>query len=145
TNPNSYLVNFTTSGSVPGVNYFGLWFSALDSGNSLRIFNGDNLLYSFSATDYIRLVGKCPSSSGFCGNPNPPFLGKDPSEQFAYLSFFDTTGFFTKVSILESSVGSFEADNISVGYLNPVVISGTVIPGVPEPTSLSLVTLSVAL
>ncbi len=51
-NGDSYTLSLSS-----GVNYFGLWFSALDKGNHLQFYSGDTLKYSFSPTDYTELVG----------------------------------------------------------------------------------------
>ena len=75
----NYLLTLTTLGDVPGVNYFGLWFSALDGGNQLQFYEGSTLLYTFTPAMFQTLVGACPGSA-FCGNPNN---GKDAGEQFA--------------------------------------------------------------
>jgi hypothetical protein len=123
-----YTLSLTTSGGIPGVNYFGLWFSALDDGNLLQFYRDNTLLYSFTPTDFINLVGSCPSSSGFCGNPNSNRLGQNSSQQYAYLNFYDPTNFFNKIVFSEpNGGGGFESDNHSVAYMNPVVVSGTVI------------------
>jgi hypothetical protein len=78
------------------VNYFGLWFSALDQGNELTFYNGATVVEKFSPTNYATLVGNCPGTA-FCGNPNSNFLGQDGSQQFAYLNFFDMTGSFDTI------------------------------------------------
>jgi len=137
----SYTLTLTTSGSVPGVNYFGLWFSALDNGNELQFYEDSTLLYTFTPTTFRTLVGACPGSA-FCGNPNN---GDDSGEQFAFLSFFYEGGYFDKIVFTETSTAGFESDNHTVAYLNPPVPSGTVIDGgAPEPGSITLATLGAA-
>jgi hypothetical protein len=119
------------------VNYFGLWFSALDAGNQLQFYNNSTLLFTFTPAQFISLVGACPGG-GFCGNPNAAFLGQDSGEQFAYLDFYDSNGTFNK--IVFSEVGNpgagFESDNHAVGLLSAPP-GGTVI-NVPEPASFAL-------
>lgn len=140
-----YTLSLSTSGGIPGVNYFGLWFSALDSGNLLQFYRDDTLLFSFTPADFINLVGSCPSSSGFCGNPNSRFLGQDGSQQYAYLNFYDPTNFFNKIVFSEpDGGGGFESDNHAVAYMNPVVISGTVI-NTPEANTFGMGLLGVFL
>ena len=113
------------------VNYFGLWLSALDSGNQLQFFNGSTLLYTFTATALKSLLGACPAGA-FCGNPNPRFAGDDPGEQFAYLNFYDATAAFNEVVFSEvgTQPAGFESDNQAVAILAAP-------PGepVPEPAS----------
>jgi hypothetical protein len=120
------------------VNYFGLWFSALDQGNELSFFNGSTLVFSFSPANFATLVGACPSSTNpFCGNPNSNFLGEDSGQQFAYLNFLDTTGTFNSIVFDENpAIGRFESDNQAVDNLTTVI--GTPIPQTPEPSSLLL-------
>lgn len=120
-------------------NYFGMWFSALDSGDELQFYNGSTLVYTFLPSDYSALVGVCPTSApepNYCGNPNADFDNQDPDEQFAYLNFYDTSSTFTSVVFTESNGNGFESDNQSVGLNVPV--AGTNISAVPEPSSLAL-------
>jgi hypothetical protein len=138
---NNYTLTLSTLGDVPGVNYFGLWFSALDGGNQLQFYEGSTLLYTFTPTMFQTLVGACPGSA-FCGNPNN---GEDAGEQFAFLNFFYEGGYFDKIVFTETSSAGFESDNHTVAYLNPPVPSGTVIGDeAPEPGSIALVTLGAA-
>lgn len=134
----SYSLSLTSNTSdVPGVNYFGLWISALDAGNLLQFYSGSTLVYSFTPADFIALVGACPSASNeFCGNPNmsnhTTNSSADSIQQFAFLNFFDIGGYFDKVVFSETiSNSGFESDNHTVAYIDPP-ISG------PEPSSLWL-------
>ncbi len=137
----SYTLNLSASGTLPGVNYFGLWFSALDAGNLLQFYNGSTLVYSFTPADFITLVGACDGSNPFCGNPNNP--GEDSGEQFAFLNFFDTDGYVTAIVFSESGGGGFESDNHTAGYLDPIHSSGTLIY-TPEPGSFGLLLIAAA-
>lgn len=112
----------------PSVNYFGLWFSALDGGNELTFYRDDTLVYSFGPQDLIRLVGACPGSP-YCGNPNS---GADANEQFVYLNFYDSTANFNRIVFSQAQGGGFESDNHAVAeLLGPP--GGTLVNGVPEP------------
>lgn len=132
--PGSYTLSLSQS-----VNYFGLWFSALDHGNDLYFYNGSTLVFSFLPSNYSTLVGACPSASNpYCGNPNSAFLNQDNGEQFAYLNFLDTTGTFNKIVFAENpAVGQFESDNQAVAQ-NVTTVPGTPITPTPEPSSLLL-------
>ena len=131
TTASSYTLSLTNP-----VNYFGLWFSALDAGNQLSFYNGANLLYSFTPAQFMSLVGACPSSSGFCGNPNS---GGNSGQQYAFLNFYDSNGTFNKIVFTESpQVGGFESDNQTIGNLTSAP-GGTVINPVPEPSSIALI------
>ena len=133
----SYSLTLSVSGNIPGVNYFGLWFSALDAGNQLQFYDGSTLVYTFGPTQFMSLVGSCAGGNQYCGNPNN---GVDSGEQFAFLNFFDTTGYFNEVVFteLDGYGGGFESDNHTVAYLNPPTPSGTVIGATPEPGSFAL-------
>ena len=100
-------LQLSTASGVPGMNYFGLWFSALDAGNLLQFYSGNNLLYSFTPNKFIDLVGSCAGAADpFCGKkPNTIFSGRDAGEQFAYLNFFDTDGFFDKIVFSRQAAG----------------------------------------
>jgi hypothetical protein len=120
------------------VNYFGLWFSALDAGNSLSFYNGSTLVESFTPSDYASLVGACPSAANpFCGNPNN---GLDPTEQFAYLNFYDSNGTFNTIVFNQNlSGGQFESDNQAVANLISAPEGTDITAHTPEPASLFFV------
>lgn len=117
-------------------NYFGLWFSALDAGNQLSFYNGNTLLYTFTAATYQAAVGACTGSNAYCGNPNTAFKGQDSGEQFAFLNFYDTNGTFNKIVFSEAvPTSGFESDNHSIALLStPGSTLGTNIV-TPEPSS----------
>jgi len=134
----TYTINLTVSGTIPGVNYFGLWVSAIDADNELQFYNGNTLLYTFTASYFINGgLGACPSgSNAFCGNPSN---GEDTNEQFAFMNFYDVGGYFTKIVVTEADSSGFETDNHTVGYIRNFVPIGTVFT--PEPGSFALLTL----
>ncbi len=136
TTPNGKPGSYTLTLSQQ-VNYFGLWFSALDSGNDLYFYNNNTLVYSFLPSNYSTLVGPCPDASNpYCGNPNSAFLGQDSGQQYAYLNFLDTNGTFNKIVFTEDpAVGQFESDNQAIAQ-NVNSIPGTQIT--PEPDTLML-------
>ncbi len=138
-------IDTTTPGGQPGsytlslsaqVNYFGLWFSALDAGNILQFYDGSTLVETFDAASYASLVGNCPNP--YCGNPNANFLGQDSGQQYAYLNFLDTTGTFNKIVFTEDpAVGQFESDNHAIAQ-DVTTIPGTPLTPTPEPSTLML-------
>jgi PEP-CTERM motif len=147
-----FYIDTTTPGGNPGtytltlskqVDYFGLWFSALDQGNQLSFFDTAISttvpVFTFSPANYAALVGACPNAlSGYCGNPNSPFLGNDSGQQYAYLNFLDTSGTFNEVVFTENpAVGQFESDNHAVAQ-NVTTIPGQLLTPTPEPSSLVL-------
>jgi hypothetical protein len=130
TPPNGGSYTLTLSSQV---NYFGLWFSALDAGNELAFYENNTLLYSFSPADYTHLVGACPTA--YCGNPNSDFYDLDSSQLYAYLNFYDTNASFNKIVVSENPVGGeFESDNQAVAMINAPP-SGTVLTATPEPST----------
>ncbi len=132
-----YSVNLATNG-IPGVNYFGFWLSALDSGNELALLRGGVVVGSYTPADLLAAVGACPSASPYCGNPNPAFLGQDAHEPFAFVNLVDLTGYFDELRFSESpQVGNYESDNHTVGYCANAAacVSGTALP---EPVSLAM-------
>lgn len=119
------------------VNYFGLWFSALDAGNQLSFYDGSTLVFSFSPTQYAGLVGVCPGSSAYCGNPNGTNV--NVGQQYAYLNFYDTVGSFNMIQFTEvAGNGGFESDNHAVAMLASAP-GGTALSATPEPVSLAMV------
>ena len=134
---NSYTLTLSQS-----QNYFGLWFSALDSGNQLQFYDGSTLVETFTPSNYAALVGVCPTSApqpNYCGNPNSAFLNQDAGEQFAYLNFYDTTGSFNSIVFTDTVSGfGFESDNQAVAIVNPNNPIGTVLNATPEPSTFVL-------
>ncbi len=126
----------------PSVNYFGLWFSALDAGNQLSFYRGSSLIYSFTPTDFLNLVGSCPGT-GFCGNPNTNFKGANNTQQYAYLNFYDPANTFDRIVFSQTGGGGFESDNHGVAVLNSAP-GGTLI-GSPEPASFGTALLAAGL
>lgn len=136
----------TTGGSATltldtHVNYFGMWFSALDQGNQLFFYDDSTLVFTFTPSAYAQLVGACPTNDpepNYCGNPNPAFYNQDAGEQFAFLNFFDTDGTFNKIVFTENPVvGAFESDNHTVAVLDHDP-TGTPLGAVPEPSTFVL-------
>lgn len=131
-------VKFSHTNAVPGVNYVGLQISALDAGNQLTLYRSGVVLGTYSPAALVKAVGTCPTNNGttnsYCGNPT---TGENTGEQYAYVNFFDLSGYFDELMLTETSGGGFEADNFTVGYLNPTTLFGTVL--VPEPGSVAVV------
>ena len=131
----AYVIRLSTSASIPGVNYFGIWISALDASNDLQFYSGGKLLYSFGATDLQTALGTCSASNAYCGNPTTPFKGQNSSEAYAYVNFFDTVGYFDTVVLYNTTSSGFESSNHAVGYINPIVVSGTTFTTTDRPPS----------
>jgi len=130
----------TTLTLSQSVNYFGLWFSALDTGNLLQFYDNGTLVYSFTPTDFIADVGVCGGGNLYCGNPNN---GQDPDQQFAYINFYDIGSTFNQVVFSEGPGGNFESDNNAVANVNSGT-TGTVISPTPEPSGIVLLGTGIA-
>lgn len=125
-----YSLNLTTSDPA-GINYFGFWLSALDSGNTLTFSKAGTTLFTFDPTNVLNLVGSKPA---FFGNPNAPFTGNNGGQPYVFLNFYNTNGTFDKVTFSENpTVGGYESDNHTVGFFTKQ--GGTPVPGVPEPAT----------
>ena len=134
----SYSVALSTT-LATGLDYFGIWISALDAGNQLAFYKGTTLLYSFTPSTLIAAVGSCSGTNAYCGNPNPQFANLNTGEPYAFVNFLDTNGTFDKVTFVQGAGGGYEADNHTVGYATAQ--SGVNIP-IDEPASLALLALA---
>ncbi len=104
-------------------NYFGFWWSAGDSQNSVSFYNGAQLLATISTAQLVALIpndgsktvttvnGSVYHANQYYNNPN----GGDASEPFAYVDFIATGLTFNRVAFSNASLGTgFESDNHSV-------------------------------
>ncbi len=132
----SYTINLSATG-VPGVNYFGIWVSALDANNQIQFYNGSTLIYTFTPTAMLAAINARANKSAYYGNPTTNYLGQDSGEPFAFVNFFGVGGTFDKLVISNSGGTGFESDNHTVGYRNPNTIIGNLF-GVPEPGAMLL-------
>ncbi len=121
----SYTINLTTSGA-PGVNYFGLWISALDAQNALSFYSGNNLLLAFTPTQMLAVINGRSDRTSYFGNPNNQTL--NTAEPYAFVNFFATDGTFDRVVFSNVGGTAFESDNHTVAYRNPAPIIGNAIP-----------------
>ena len=100
--------------------YFGLWASSLDGGNTVAFYKGDLLVDSINLTNYAL-------DDSYKGNPSTLFLGQNAGEKYAFFNFV-VTGGFDKIVLIENGGGGFELDNVTVGTR----------AAVPEPASWAL-------
>ena len=128
-----YVIDLSHQASLPGVNYFGLWLSALDGGNEIEVLRAGTVVGTFTPADLLTAVGSKPA---YFGNPSGPFAGQDSNEPFAFVNFFDLNGFFDQIHVFENpQQGGYESDNHTVGYINPIRVVGNTIP---EPATFGL-------
>ena len=129
----SYTISLAANG-VPGVNYFGLWISALDANNTIAFYSASTLLFTFTPSTMLTAINALSNKSAYYGNPNNPT--QDTSEPFAFVNFFGVGGTFDTIVISNCCGTGFETDNQTVGYRNPAPIVGNLF-GVPEPAALA--------
>jgi PEP-CTERM motif len=132
----TYTLSLSRSGSIPGVNYFGIWISALDASNELTIYSGDTVIAYFDSSVLQRALGSCTGANPYCGNPTTQFKGQDPGELFVYVNIYDLSGYITKVVFQNGNSGTgFESSDHAVAYGDPLTVVGTPIP---EPGTLAV-------
>jgi hypothetical protein len=98
------------------LDYFGLWASALDGGNTVEFFKDGAMVGSIDLTQYSL-------GAAYYGNPSGEFAGQDAGEKFAFFNFKVSTG-YDEVVLVENGGGGFENDNNTFGTL-----------AVPEPAT----------
>ena len=135
----SYTIALAVNG-VPGVNYFGLWISALDANNTIAFYGGGSLLFTFTPSQMITAINATSNKAAYYGNPNNPT--QDTSEPFAFVNFFGVGGTFDKLVISNCCGTGFETDNQTVGYRNPAPIIGNLF-GVPEPSAPAILAIGI--
>ena len=144
------------------VSYFGMWWSAGDSGNILDFYSGATKIFTFTSSVLDGL------STSYNGNPNSAFRGQNSAQKYAYINFFVQSG--EQIDKVIARGSNFESDNWTLRdpAYGLVVGDGATLPGtavaqynvndagsqttvtdvsqinntsVPEPSSLSLIAL----
>ena len=144
------------------VSYFGMWWSAGDSGNILDFYSGATKIFTFTSSVLDGL------STSYNGNPNSAFRGQNSSQKYAFINFFVQSG--EQIDKVIARGSNFESDNWTLRdpAYGLVVGDGATLPGtavaqynvndagsqttvtdvsqinntsVPEPSSLSLIAL----
>ncbi len=139
----SYSVDFRVQG-LPGVNYIGVWISALDGANGLRLFTSDGQITAYSASMLADYIG---GTAAYFGNPTRAFAGQDGAELFAYLNIYDLDTSITRVEYTNAGWSGFETSNHAVGSLSRDAaaramgsgVFAAVATSVPEPATIALV------
>lgn len=133
-----YTLSLNNAGK--GVNYFGMNLMAIDPGNNLEFYSGNELVATYSSADMVKALGLCPGGP-YCGNPAGPYQGWNGREQYAFVSFYDQKGTFDRIVFSEGKNygGGFEADNFTVAYRSDTSRTpGTVLPAPLPPVGGSL-------
>ena len=139
--PANYVLTLSHSSAVPAIDYFGVWVSALDQYNDLKIYSGSTLIAEFDSAYLQSILGSSCPGGAYCGNPTSQDQGKDSSENFVYINVYDIGGDITSVDFYNSGSTGFESSNDAVGYINPATINGIVVTStasVPEPEGLAV-------
>ncbi len=125
TNNSLYTLSFPSS-----IGYFGLWWSAGDSGNILDITTVDNVVHTYTTKTLIDtgLLGSATSNpkSAYFGNPTTTFSGQNGGEPYAFLNFFATDE-ASKIKSITLRGTNFESDNYTTA-VNLQTITGTTVP-----------------
>lgn len=140
-----YSLSIAVTG-IPGVNYFGVWITAMDATNKLVLHMSDGSTFSFVSSDLRDYIDQASNGDAYYGNPNPSASnvnGLDPNEPFAYVNFFDTTSYIVQVDFTNTSNSGFESSNHAVGYYDPLNtgtgrLITTSAQSVPEPSSFGM-------
>ena len=152
----------TTLALSTRVSYFGIWWSAGDSGNILDFYSGATKIFTFTSSVLDGL------STSYNGNPNSAFRGQNSAQKYAYINFFVQSG--EQIDKVIARGSNFESDNWTLRdpAYGLVVGDGATLPGtavaqynvndagsqttvtdvsqinntsVPEPSALSLIAL----
>jgi|GEM_PF-1662001 len=92
--------------------YFGIWWSAGDSGNTLAFYSGSNLVANYNTAWLYSQITNYPA---FMGMPSGPNKGQDSGEPFTFLNFFASNFTFTSIVAYETNpTGNFESDNWTI-------------------------------
>jgi len=115
------------------VNYFGFWLSALNTGNTVTFYAGNDQIAQFDAStvfDGVQDLGL------YHCNPSGTFQGQNCGEPYAFVNFFSIGGGFDRIDLSGPGV---EADNFTVGRYSAGQID------VPEPGTVGLLGLGIGL
>ena len=122
------------------VQYFGLYITALDANNALKIYTSTGIV-DFSASVLTNILPNNATSTvtaidGTLYNTNQyygqPTTNLNPTEPYAYVSFFATAGTtISQVVLSQTTSAIFETDNYSIRTTAPTVNTTLVL--IPEP------------
>lgn len=127
------------AGPAGGLNYFGLWWSALDPNNVLNFYDGQSLVFSYTAALFRGALDALPRGErgAYFGNPfDPPGRRRNAHEPYAFVNFLSTDRRFDRVEFVQTSWGGFESDNHTVGLIQAT--GGPDPAAVPAPAGLLL-------
>ncbi|MBU3079164.1 Npun_F0296 family exosortase-dependent surface protein [Sphingomonas quercus] len=112
------------------VNFFGLWVSTIDTGNTVTFFKGGNQVAEYNLADLF--ADHVAEASAYLGNPNAPFAGEAPGEAFAFFNF-QSDQVFDRIWLTQNGIGGFEVDNLTLGYIARQQAGAAL--AMPEPAS----------
>jgi hypothetical protein len=108
--------------------YFGFWWSAGNTNNTVKFLDGGSELFEYSTDDVVSFMDTIANKADYLGNPNAAFLDQNGSEYYVFLNFFSTTPF----DAVEFTGFNFETDNhtVAASFDNE---TGTEVGRVPLP------------
>ncbi len=133
------------------VEYFGLWWSAIDANNGISLYSGNDFLMRFTGAELISLFAASPTLTAQNGTvyPTSDYRGKpgtsprqNTGEYYAYTMFRVSGLTFTRVVFDNSGTTAtgFEMDNLQIRTGNFSIPNSTVllrtydVQPVPEPS-----------
>jgi hypothetical protein len=111
---NLTFANNTTGNNAAGIQYFGLFYSSIDSSNQLTFYNGSTILSQFTFNNISQLL-----------NYNSAFVGGPYNQEGAFFNFYADAGEqFTKIQFTQIGSSGFESDNHTFRISEALAISG---------------------
>jgi hypothetical protein len=136
---------------VAPVRYFGISWSAGDSGNDISFYTGGNLIATYSTSQISSVLtpttvtavnGASYNTADYKGKPG---TGENVGENYTYINFFGIDQSFDRVVFSNSANTGFESDNHSISFTTQTP-NGTFVPAgfigpvaIPEAETLPLV------
>jgi uncharacterized protein with beta-barrel porin domain len=121
---NTNIASASTITFSSPISYFGVWWSAGDSGNAIVFLNGTNVVATFNTA----WLNSGLTNSAYKGMPTGPSKGLNAGQNYAFLNFYGASNTtFTSVAIYQNtSGGNFELDNLTVTTNAPATTNGVV-------------------
>jgi len=114
----------TTLNLSTGISYFGMWWSAGDSGNVLDFYSGASKIFTFTSSVLDSL------GPAYDGNPNSgTHSGGNNGEKYAFINFFIQSG--AQIDKIIARGSNFESDNWTLRdpAYGTLAGDGAVLPG----------------
>jgi hypothetical protein len=132
-----YSLSIDAESKTGGANYFGLWMSSIDAGNTITFFKGGKQVFAYTGAEVKTLIDGLKTGSQFYCSP---VGGKTCDQPNAFVNFYGAEGVtFDKIIFGQTpGAGVFGSDNHTIGRWKTQ--SGSFVPdaladvgAVPEP------------